>query len=125
MRSTHFVLASFAFATWAGLALSPGMTPTPAYAQEDCANQDRCDRLRDDLKETRSEGRDLRREMRELRSQLRDLPQDSPEREQLRGQIRELRQEGRGLRRQNRSVRQDLRENCRGCFGDKESPRNS
>jgi chromosome segregation ATPase len=97
---------------------------SPAQAQEDCVNLDRCEALRGQVRGYRQDGRELRREMRQLRIQLRDLPEDSPEREAIREQIRGLRDEARRLRRQARTTRREIRENCRGCFGEG-SPKDS
>ncbi len=100
------------------------LASTPALAQDDCANLDRCEALRGDVRGLRQDGRELKREMRQLRRQLRELPEDSPEREAIREQIRNLRQRARGLRREARTIRREIRQNCQGCFGDG-SPRDS
>ena len=108
-------IAVVTFMLFGGIAL---VSSAPAQAKEECFSQERCEGIRDDLRDLRKDARGLRREMRELRQQLRDLPQDSPKRERIRSKLRDLRMEARGLRRESRRIRRDLREHCRGCFGD-------
>ena len=96
----------------------PVLTPQLLAAQDDCFTLERCEMIRDQVRDGRRDAREHRREIHQLRRELRQLPSDSPEREHLREQIRSVLQQLREVRRETRHERRDLRQHCRGCFGD-------